>query len=704
MQLGRFISTATIIALTIASTPHSVLAQPGKAKIFGEGAPFQSEDLPPGRVRSHLESLPLPAQQQALKWLQRFSFPESDLDYLQLDKDGGVYYADTFEMEQATSDTSPGSQLPEAIAPSDTFLLHSRPGASKVIFLDFDGHTITGTAWNSGRPDPLYARPFDSDGNFSAFSSEELNRIGEIWHRVAEDFAPFDIDVTTEDPGNFGPTTGRVLITNSLDANGNDMPYPTAGGVAYVGVWGYSNYEYYSPALVYANRLGGGGPTYVAEAASHEFGHNLNLSHDGRTSPAESYYQGHGSGYVSWAPIMGVGYYQNVTQWSKGEYANANNTQDDLDIIDVRLGYRADDHGNVFAGASPLLVEIDGNIVATNPETDPHDAYSQNKGVIELSSDIDMFSFDAGAGTVNITVEPAWSAFYRTARRGANLDIQATLYDQSGTALVASDPLNDTNASLSINVTGGTYYLAVTGVGNTTSPYSDYGSLGQYFISGSISPAIVVTDPPTAPSGLGAQAISYSQIDLNWIDTADNESGFRLDRSQDQNNWVQVAQLSQNTTSYSDIGLNPVTTYYYRLRAFNAAGESSNSNIASATTASQPMPPAAPSGVGANDGQDGTATITWLDNSENETGFELQREKKHKKRAVWQETSLIGTSGADTTSFTDASGTGTFRYRVRAINAVGTSSWSAWSEVTVTDSSGGGGGGNDKPCRGKKCN
>jgi hypothetical protein len=699
MQPGRLFSAASVLALAIISTPNSALSQPGKAKIFGEGAPSQSEDLPPGRVRSHLESLPLPARQQALQWLQRFSFPENDLDFLQLDRDGGVFYADTFELELAASEAPSGTQLPEAITPTDTFLLHSRPGASKVIFLDFDGHTITNTAWNSGRPDPLYARPFDTDGNFAVFSDEELHRIGEIWHRVAEDFAPFDIDVTTEDPGNFGPTTGRVLITNSQDATGNDMPHPAAGGVAYVGVWGYSNYEYYSPALVYANRLGGGGPTYVAEAASHEFGHNLNLSHDGRTSPAEGYYQGHGAGYVSWAPIMGVGYYQNVTQWSKGEYANANNKQDDLNIIDFRLGYRADDHGNALAAASPLLIEIDGNIVATNPQADPHDAYSQNKGVIELSNDIDMFAFDASAGTVNITVEPGWAAFYRTARRGANLDIQAALYDQQGTQLAASDPLDNTNATISTTVAGGSYYLAITGVGNSVSPYSDYASLGQYFITGSIIPGTEVTEPPVAPTVLTATTVSHNQINLSWSDNADNETGFRIDRSPDQISWVQIAQLSLNTTSHSDMGLSSDTTYYYRARAFNTAGESSNTNIASATTTSQPMPPTAPTGSGASDGQNGTATITWVDNSDNETGFELQREKRHKKRAVWQETTLVATSGPDTNSYTDASGTGTFRYRIRAINAAGASSWSTWSEVTVSDAGGG-----DKPCRGKKCN
>ncbi|MEH6467532.1 MAG: fibronectin type III domain-containing protein, partial [Porticoccus sp.] len=98
-----------------------------------------------------------------------------------------------------------------------------------------------------------------------------------------------------------------------------------------------------------------------------------------------------------------------------------------------------------------------------------------------------------------------------------------------------------------------------------------------------------------------------------------------------------------------------------------------------------------------------TALLSWSD-VDDETGYEIQREQAHKKRAnTWNSTTLVGTNAADDTTFTDASGAKTFRYRVRAFNNSGTSDWSGWAEVTVTDSGGGGGGG-DKPCRGKKCN
>ena len=64
------------------------------------------------------------------------------------------------------------------------------------------------------------------------------------------------------------------------------------------------------------------------------------------------YYSGQGN----WAPIMGVGYYKPISQWSKGEYSGANNTEDDLTIITQNgLSYRADDFGNTIATAQALL-------------------------------------------------------------------------------------------------------------------------------------------------------------------------------------------------------------------------------------------------------------------------------------------------------------------------------------------------------------
>nr|BAL58743.1 hypothetical protein HGMM_OP2C291 [Candidatus Acetothermum autotrophicum] len=102
--------------------------------------------------------------------------------------------------------------------------------------------------------------------------------------------------------------------------------------------------------------------------------------------------------------------------------------------------------------------------------------------------------------------------------------------------------------------------------------------------------------PPSAPSGLNATAKSPTAIDLSWRDNSDNEDGFKIERQPSQGTWREIATVGKNTTSYSDTGLNPSTTYCYRVRAYNAAGASDYSNTSCATTTSLNRPPTADAG------------------------------------------------------------------------------------------------------------
>jgi PKD repeat protein len=472
---------------------------PGHARMFGRGAPFAVSDLPQSALRRHLESLPSQTRGRALGWLHEFQFPGEDAHLLRLDKEGAVYYEDKIlPSEDPDAAEAPSFEETSAAgaAVDDPFALHSRPaGALSTVYLDFTGHTLVGTAWNgSTGTASLQARPFDLDNSPSTFSAAERAAIAEIWHRVAEDYAAFDIDVTTEEPASFGPTVGRVLITAHTDANGRPMPSSTAGGVAYVNVWGSSRYaSYYSPALVYFDNLSKG-TTYIAEASAHEFGHNLGLSHDGNGSTA--YYGGHGSDFTSWAPIMGNSYQRNVTEWSKGEYSGANNTQDDVAIIGSKLGFFDDDHGDTPATATPLLVSANGEILVSNPQNDAGNLYPENKGAIGQRGDKDVFRIAAGAGPLELSIDPAWDAFYRTSKRGANLDLRAVLTDSQGTRIAESNPASDTYAQLGATVAAGVYYLEVSAVGSAN--YSDYGSQGQYFVSGQVATSTAANRPPVA--------------------------------------------------------------------------------------------------------------------------------------------------------------------------------------------------------------
>ena len=291
-------------------------------------------------------------------------YAENDLDH-GIDASGNEYHALTvLPGDVALAETAAEGTIESAVPINlaQTFLLHSAAGANHTIYLDFDGHVTTGTSWNSSFTGggAIDTPAYDFDGNTASFSTLELERIHYIWQRVAEDFIPFNVNVTTQDPGvealrklGTGDTQWGVRVV----IGGDGAWYGSAGGVAYVGSFNWSSD---TPTFVFETNLGNGHEKYTAEAISHEAGHTLGLSHDGAATLG--YYEGHGTGETSWAPIMGVGYYKSLVQWSKGGYAGANQTQDDLAIITSNngFGYRADDVGSTIATASLASVACEG--------------------------------------------------------------------------------------------------------------------------------------------------------------------------------------------------------------------------------------------------------------------------------------------------------------------------------------------------------
>ena len=94
-------------------------------------------------------------------------------------------------------------------------------------------------------------------------------------------------------------------------------------------------------------------------------------------------------------------------------------------------------------------------------------------------------------------------------------------------------------------------------------------------------------EPPTVPAdptGLSANAVSSSQINLSWTDNAGNEDSYQVEQSTDGVNFSPIATLDADSTGYSDTGLSASTTYFYQVNASNAAGASGYTNTASATT------------------------------------------------------------------------------------------------------------------------
>ncbi len=446
-------------------------------------------------------------------------------------KKGRLFYIEEKPEHSSVDETPP---LAEGPFPYDqTFKLHSRPGSKRVIFLDFDGDTITDSAWNKSYGEPIVAKPYDLDGDTSSFSSSEMDRVQNVWLLVSEDFAPFDVDVTTEDPGQDAITRS----SNSDDRYGTKVVMTVdnfascgCGGFAYVGVFDYFG-NYYKPAFVFNKSLVG-----AAEAASHEAGHNLGLSHDGIVNGA-TYYSGHGNGATGWAPIMGVGYYKELVQWSKGGYSDANNTQDDIQIIqDTGLEIMADDHGNNTVTSTALDSTTDGTTITLS-----------GKGLIERRTDVDAFSFVSGNGDLSINIDPS--------QLSPNLDIEAGLYDSSGTLIKSSNPTDSLNASFSESaLPAGEYFVMIKGIGKgdpLLTGYTDYASLGNYTISGSVSDPGGMK-PPVAVATVDPSASGYAPLTLNFYG---NES-YDTDGS--------IVSYEWNFDDGSDFSTNvtPTHTYY----------------------------------------------------------------------------------------------------------------------------------------------
>jgi PKD repeat protein len=271
------------------------------------------------------------------------------------------------------------------------------------------------------------------------------------------------------------------------------------GGIGYVGVFNHTSTRY-KPAFVMSANLSGS--KNLAEAASHEVGHNLGLDHDGNASGG--YYQGH----ADWAPIMGNGYYRSVTQWSKGEYSGANNQQDDLAVIQAHgAPLIADDYGNNAGSASVLS----GTNISVS-------------GLITTREDIDVFRFTTGTGNVSINLSPAVL--------GANLDIEAKILDASGNVVATSNPAG-LSASFNQYLGAGTYYLTIdgTGSGDGATGYSDYASIGQYSISGTLASGGAQQQAPNAAASAnvtsGTTPLTVAFFGSNSSDADGHIAGYR---------------------------------------------------------------------------------------------------------------------------------------------------------------------------------
>jgi len=350
--------------------------------------------------------------------------------------------------------------------------LHSNPGAPTTIYLDFNGHVepVFGSYTNAA------TAVYDIDGDPTTLNDPELANIRTIWETVAEDFAPFNVDVTTVEPAVLAP--GRPIA----DANGVALRIAIgpevngwAGGSYGKSFWGSFNNSGANVAFAFsgATRPVAG----IARYASMEAGFSCWV-------PTQAW-----NGVIGgWEPITSAAIFSYSTPaiWYDGTDPYGYH-QDDLADLAGCFGYRADDYGDTTATATAL--------------TQVGSAWS-GAGIIGANTDVDVFSF-------TVPAEGAYRIAANAAAVAPNLDAVLELRNAAGQLIAVANPQDTQSAQIVKSLTPGKYYLSVQSTGV-------YGWIGQYTVAIDNAPPAgisVLTTSRTLTTGEDGRQASF-QVQL----------------------------------------------------------------------------------------------------------------------------------------------------------------------------------------------
>lgn len=454
--------------------------------------------------------------------------------------------------------------------------LQSKPNTPNILFLDYYGGIVSGTSWNSlyNNDEDIEYLPFDLDDDTTSFSEVERQRMYMAWAEIAEDFSPFEINITTSaqiynsTPENL---RARIISTNSREWLGD---LSATGGVAFVNRFGVGRANTGWAFNRGINALG--------LTQSHEAGHIIGLQHDG-TSNA-SYYGGHGN----WGSIMGGPFGRDFTHWNDGSYNDANNPQNDIAIMTNVLGLSTDDIGNSNATAETLNETSVVGIITPQGSTNI------------IDKDVYSFTLNSTRG-VNINVRTLLNGDI-PGNLGMNLSAKIALKASNGTLISEKIPTSDSVSNdfeYLGNLAPGTYFLTIEPQSydsNLSTGFNEYGNGGYYQINSQLDLPIIPY-PDLAVSSLSlsdtdvftGSSITINAIAQNIGDAEAESTTLRYYRSIDPTIAINDTQIGTdvitilpangtNNESITIIAPSTGGTYYYGACIDSVTDESTTNN------------------------------------------------------------------------------------------------------------------------------